>query len=198
MRYIDTRILFCGTTVPATRALMSPIREATQALALFWLLLITSGLIYLYFEFPNKEYWVILFCYTLIEFTGPLLVFLGTSLLDAVLTYAGYFVFSIFSILEIGRIVYIVLVWRYFFPPLQTNEIITFVIIGLILMLIRVYINYIFFSCVKQMPENQEIVYEQTVITSKNVSVDHQQVDRQSNQYVQYIPPERVPDIVST
>ncbi len=197
MNYIDTRFLFCGTTVPADRALMSPIREATQALALFWLLLITSAMTYLYFELSIKEYWIVLFCYNLIESTGPLLVFIGTSLLDATLTYAGYIVFSIFTILEVGRIVYVVLVWRYLFPPMETKEIIISVILGILLMLIRIYVNYVFFSCMKQMPEKQELVYEQTVVTNKNVSMDHQQVNKQSNQYVQYIPPERVPDIVS-
>jgi hypothetical protein len=197
MNYIDIRFLFCGTAVPTDRALMTDIRIATQSLTIIWLIMITSPLIYIYFTFPEKEYWVIYFCYSLIEMTGPLLVFVGASLLDPNLVYAGYIVFSIFTILEIARIVYIVLIVLQLFPYIDTEYIIAIIGIWVVFTLIRIYINFVFFSCVKLITNSSDAMYLQSVVISKNITVENQQVNRESNQYQQYIPPNKVPDIVS-
>ena len=197
MNYIDTRFLFCGTAVPKDRALMTDIRVATQSLAIIWLLMITAPLIYMYFTFPEKEYWVIYFCYTLIEMTGPLLIFVGASLLDPNLVYSGYITFSVFTILEVGRIVYIILTVLHLFPNIETGNIIAIIGIWVVFTLIRIYINFVFFSCIKRMPNSNDVMYLQSVVISKNISVENQQVNRESNQYKQYIPPDKVPDIIS-
>jgi hypothetical protein len=157
----DMRFLFIGTPEPTTKGLLnSDLRVTTQVFAWLSMLLALPTVITNFNYIDEKTIPLLYALYTLIEFSGPVLMLIGATKLDFSLCYTGTFIYSIFTICEMtvklafGLVLGLLILPSSVYPPVAAIAYmyLTFYIVGwLVLLVMRLYVNFIFFSFTKHL-----------------------------------------------
>jgi hypothetical protein len=178
---LQMRFLFRGTLDTTSRGLFnSDLRLTTQIFACLSMLFSLPTLITNFNYIDEKTIPILYVVYTLVEFSGPILILVGATRLDFELCYTGTVIYSVFTILEMtvklafGIILGLVILPTSIYPPVAAIAYLylTIFLIGWVVMLaLRLYVNYIFFSFTKNLGlgamYGERLIVPQAVIVSQ-------------------------------
>jgi hypothetical protein len=172
------RFLFFGTLEPTSKGLLnSDLRQTVQVFACLSIILALPTIITNFNYIDDKTIPVFYLIFSLVEFTGPILMLIGATKLDFTMSYMGNFIYSIFTLCEMtlklafGLVLGLVILPSSIYPPIAaiaTMYLIFYLVGWFVLLSLRLYVNYIFFSFTKNL--GLGIMYrESLIIPSKRI-----------------------------
>ena len=158
MSYIkaqEMRFLFFGTPRTTRKGFFNnDLKLTTQIFSILSIIFSLPTVITNFHFIDDKTIPIIYLIYTLIEFSGPILILMGTIYYDFSLCYTGTLIYSVFTILEMtvkiayGLIVGLFILPFSLYPPiaaLASIYLAVFFIFWSIFLGVRLYINYVFY-----------------------------------------------------
>jgi hypothetical protein len=180
----EMRFLFFGTPEPTHKGLLnSDLRLTTEVFAWLSILFALPSIITNFNYIDEKSIPIIYVVYTVIEFMGPVLMFVGAVKQDFSLCFTGNFIYSIFTLLEMtvklafGLIMGLLILPTSVYPPVAAvayTYLIVFLGVWLVFLFLRIYVNYIFFSFTKNL--GLRSMYGERFIPSQRIIIHREEI----------------------